>query len=127
MAQVTFIRGIGNKTPAETLPSSWPTSRADNDGWELEADGVSSSVAFWADFLYETPARVRGCREASWPSRRTASRMSTWAAWATATPRSRQPLTRAALGILQDQMAVGDDVSEQPSYEEWSGGPCPRG
>jgi hypothetical protein len=55
MAHVTFIHGIGNKTPAETLRSSWLASLADNDGPELEADGVTSSMAYWADFMYATP------------------------------------------------------------------------
>ena len=50
MAHVTFIHGIGNKTPAETLRSSWLTSLADNDGPDLEADRVTSSMAYWADF-----------------------------------------------------------------------------
>jgi hypothetical protein len=55
MAHVTFIHGIGNKTPAETLRTSWLTSLADNDGPELDAEGVSSSMIYWADFMYEAP------------------------------------------------------------------------
>jgi len=55
MGHVTFIHGIGNKTPAETLRSSWLTSLADNDGLELDAEGVSSSMIYWADFMYAAP------------------------------------------------------------------------
>jgi hypothetical protein len=55
MPHVTFIHGIGNKTPAETLRTSWLTSLADNDGLELDAEGVSSSMIYWADFMYEAP------------------------------------------------------------------------
>jgi hypothetical protein len=63
MAHVTFIHGIGNKTPAETLRTSWLTSLADNEGPELEADGVTSSMAYWADFMYEAPLPVSGGNE----------------------------------------------------------------
>jgi hypothetical protein len=63
MAHVTFIHGIGNKPPAETLRTSWLTSLADNDGPELEADGVTSSMAYWADFMYEAPLPVSGGAE----------------------------------------------------------------
>jgi hypothetical protein len=63
MAHVTFIHGIGNKTPAETLRSSWLTSLADNDGLELDAEGVSSSMVYWAEFMYEAPLPVSGGKE----------------------------------------------------------------
>jgi hypothetical protein len=63
MAHVTFIHGIGNKTPAETLRSSWLTSLADNDGPELQADEVTSSMAYWADFMYAAPLAVSGGAE----------------------------------------------------------------
>ena len=63
MAHVTFIHGIGNKTPAETLRTSWLTSLADNDGPELDAEGVSSSMIYWADFMYEAPLPVSGGAE----------------------------------------------------------------
>jgi predicted alpha/beta hydrolase family esterase len=55
MAHVTFIHGIGNKPPADALLSAWLTSLSDNDGLELPADGVSSSMAYWADFMYAAP------------------------------------------------------------------------
>jgi hypothetical protein len=63
MAHVTFIHGIGNKTPAETLRSSWLTSLADNDGLELDAEGVSSSMVYWAEFMYQAPLPVSGGKE----------------------------------------------------------------
>jgi hypothetical protein len=60
MAHVTFSRGIGSKTPAGRLGSSWLTSLADYDGLELDVEGVSSSVAYWADFMCEAPLPVSG-------------------------------------------------------------------
>ena len=67
MAHVTFIHGIGNKPPSDALLSAWLTSLADNHGLELEAEGVTSSMAYWADVLYPEPLprasrRPRGSR-----------------------------------------------------------------
>jgi hypothetical protein len=55
MAHVTFIHGIGNKPAVEALRSSWLTSLSDSDGLDFAAEDVSSSMAYWADFMYAEP------------------------------------------------------------------------
>jgi hypothetical protein len=55
MAHITFIHGIGNKPPEEQLLRQWRTALLDDDGLDLDDLGVSSSMVYWADVLYETP------------------------------------------------------------------------
>lgn len=53
MPHVTFIHGIANKPAAEELLQIWRRSLAQNDGLDLGAEGVSSSMIYWADVMYE--------------------------------------------------------------------------
>jgi hypothetical protein len=55
MAHVTFIHGISNKPPAENLLRIWLRALSRDAGVDLGADGVSSSMVYWADVLYESP------------------------------------------------------------------------
>src|SRR4029077_10688990 len=63
MAHVTFIHGIANKPPRDVLLRSWVTALGDGDGPELDARGVSSSMAYWANFLYSEPSAVETAHE----------------------------------------------------------------
>jgi pimeloyl-ACP methyl ester carboxylesterase len=63
MAHVTFIHGIANKPPRDVLLRSWITALGDGDGPELDALGVSSSMVYWANFLYSEPAAVETAYE----------------------------------------------------------------
>jgi hypothetical protein len=54
MPHVTFIHGISNKPPADELSRIWRGALADN-GLDLDAEGVSSSLVYWADLLYPEP------------------------------------------------------------------------
>jgi hypothetical protein len=65
MAHVTFIHGIGNKPDPVTLLNEWHIALSDNDGPDLEALDVSSSMVYWADMLYATPAPEETVHEAS--------------------------------------------------------------
>jgi hypothetical protein len=56
MAHVTFIHGIANKPPSDVLLRSWIAALGDDNGPALDARGVSSSMAYWANFLYREPA-----------------------------------------------------------------------
>ena len=57
MPHVTFIHGILNKPPAEKLRTIWNDSLkqklSDNEGVNLGASGVTTSMIYWADVLYE--------------------------------------------------------------------------
>ncbi|MEJ1963396.1 MAG: hypothetical protein WDO56_18315 [Gammaproteobacteria bacterium] len=56
MAHVTFIHGIANKPPADDLMRIWVRALADAvQPLSLSDSGVSTSMVYWADLLYETP------------------------------------------------------------------------
>jgi hypothetical protein len=56
MAHVTFIHGIGRKPTADALLGIWRRSLAGGPGGiDLGAEGVSSSMVYWADVLYPEP------------------------------------------------------------------------
>ena len=56
MAHVTFIHGIGNKPAADELHRIWLQSLAAGlDGINLGAEGITSSMVYWADVLYSEP------------------------------------------------------------------------
>ena len=56
MAHVTFIHGISNKPPAAELLRIWRRSLADAaQPLPLGDLGVTSSLVYWADLLYEKP------------------------------------------------------------------------
>jgi hypothetical protein len=56
MAHVTFIHGIANKPAHERLLRLWRDALTrGQDGLDLGAEGVSSSMVYWADVLYDSP------------------------------------------------------------------------
>jgi hypothetical protein len=55
MPHVTFIHGIANKPAADVLVRIWRDALASDDGLDLGAEGVTSSMVYWADVLYESP------------------------------------------------------------------------
>ena len=56
MAHVTFIHGIGNKPDADKLLDIWLRNLAAGlDGINLGAEGITSSMVYWADVLYAEP------------------------------------------------------------------------
>lgn len=56
MAHVTFIHGISNKPPADDLLRIWRRTLAEAaDALPLGDLGVTSSLVYWADLLYEKP------------------------------------------------------------------------
>ena len=56
MPHVTFIHGISNKPPEQDLLRLWREATADAaEPLPLGALGVTSSMVYWADLLYEAP------------------------------------------------------------------------
>ena len=55
MAHVTFVHGILNKTAPEELVQLWRRGLAEEDGFDLGTRGVTSSMVYWADVLYDKP------------------------------------------------------------------------
>lgn len=56
MPHVTFIHGISNKPPADQLSGIWLRALADAvEPLSLSEAGVTSSMVYWADLLYDDP------------------------------------------------------------------------
>ena len=55
LAHITFIHGIANKPAKDALLEQWRVALLDNEGVDLEAMGVTSSMVYWADLLYAEP------------------------------------------------------------------------
>jgi hypothetical protein len=55
MPHITFIHGIANKPAPDVLLRLWRHSLAMNDGLDLGAEGVTSTMVYWADVMYESP------------------------------------------------------------------------
>jgi len=57
MPHVTFIHGIANKPAPDVLLRLWRAGLARDDGVDLGAEGVTSSMVYWADVLYDEPKK----------------------------------------------------------------------
>lgn len=57
MPHVTFIHGIANKPKHDVLLRIWRDSLSRDDGIDLGAEGITSSMVYWADVMYEAPER----------------------------------------------------------------------
>ncbi len=55
MPHVTFIHGIANKPAPDVLLRIWRESLARDEGLDLGAEGVTSSMVSWADVMYKAP------------------------------------------------------------------------
>jgi hypothetical protein len=62
---ITFIHGIGNKPEPDRLLNEWKIALSDNDGVDLEALGVTTSMVYWADLLYAEPVPDDAAQESS--------------------------------------------------------------
>ena len=55
MAHITFIHGIANKPKPDVLLRLWRQALAVGEGLDLGTEGVTSSMVYWADVMYEAP------------------------------------------------------------------------
>ncbi len=55
MPHVTFIHGIANKPARDKLIDTWIRALAHDGGLDLGAEGVTSTLVYWADVMYESP------------------------------------------------------------------------
>jgi hypothetical protein len=55
MPHIVFIHGLSNKPEADYLYKLWKRKLAFNDGLDLDTNGVTSSMVYWADVLYPSP------------------------------------------------------------------------
>src|ERR1700741_5254392 len=56
MPHVTFIHGIANKPPSDDLLRIWCRTLAElSDPLPLSDLGVTTSLVYWADLMYEKP------------------------------------------------------------------------
>lgn len=64
MGHLTFIHGIANKPPQDQLLEIWLQNLATDGGLDLAADGVTVSMVYWADVLYDQPLPAEEALEA---------------------------------------------------------------
>lgn len=57
MPHVTFVHGICNKPPEEELKGIWRRALAFDQGVDLDAEGITHSMIYWADVLYPQPIK----------------------------------------------------------------------
>ncbi len=57
MPHVTFVHGIANKPSRDVLLRIWRESLARDEGLDLGAEGVTSSMVYWADVMYKNPQK----------------------------------------------------------------------
>ena len=65
MAHITFVHGIGNKPAPDELLRECKIALSDNDGVDLDALGVTTSMVYWADMLHASPAAEQTAQESS--------------------------------------------------------------
>ena len=65
MPHVTFIHGIANKPDPDRLLTIWEQALAKEDGINLGANGVSCSMVYWADVMYESPSEPGSAHEST--------------------------------------------------------------
>jgi hypothetical protein len=55
MPHITFIHGLANKPAADRLLDLWQRALARDEGIDCGAEGVTTSMVYWADVLYPSP------------------------------------------------------------------------
>ncbi len=55
MPHVTFVHGISNLPVPDTAIGAWRRALAKDDGIDLGAEGITSSMVYWADVMYAEP------------------------------------------------------------------------
>ncbi len=65
MPHVTFIHGIANKPAPDVLIRLWRDALARDDGLDLGAEGVTSSMVYWADVMYGAPKQEMAAHESN--------------------------------------------------------------
>lgn len=65
MPHVTFIHGMANKPDSDALHRIWLEALKFNNGLDLGAEGVTSSMVYWADVLYPEPMPDDGSYESA--------------------------------------------------------------
>ncbi|MCI0420597.1 MAG: toll/interleukin-1 receptor domain-containing protein, partial [Acidobacteria bacterium] len=60
---ITFIHGISNKPAPETLLKNWRQALGRDGGLALSANGISSTMVYWADVLYGDLADSQSAQE----------------------------------------------------------------
>jgi len=55
MTTIVFVHGLGNKPESTELIRLWKRSLSRDDGIDLNAENISSTMVYWADVFYATP------------------------------------------------------------------------
>ena len=55
MAYAVFVHGLDNKPESDYLHQLWKRKLGHDNGLDLDANGVTGSMVYWADVFYESP------------------------------------------------------------------------
>ncbi len=55
MAHIVFVHGLDNKPESGYLHQLWKRKLGHDNGLDLDANGVSGSMVYWADVFYPEP------------------------------------------------------------------------
>jgi hypothetical protein len=55
MADVVFVHGLDNKPESAYLHQLWKRKLGHDNGIDLDANGVSGAMVYWADVFYPEP------------------------------------------------------------------------
>src|SRR3982750_1116112 len=106
MPHVTFIHGIANKPKEEELRRIWLRALEESvEPLSLSADGVTSSMVYWADLMYGDPITDTSDFESTVANADAAAD----AAGATAIPAPASPEEAAFLEGLREKLTSRDD------------------
>ncbi len=114
MAHLTFIHGISNKPAAEELHRIWRGAllRAASP-LDLDAEGVTSEMVYWADVLYAEPMREGELESAS-----ENLEMGAHDTEKVDIPEAGDPLERAWIESMSDRMGVDSKTGEALEDDE---------
>lgn len=70
MAHITFIHGIHNKPAPQVLLRIWRDGLRQDEGLDLGAEGITSTMVYWADVLYSAPDEEMAAFESAEPTGR---------------------------------------------------------
>ena len=119
MAHVTFIHGIANKPPADNLLKIWRRALADAaDPLPLGDLGVTTSLIYWADLMYDKPEDDASAEESAGDIAADASGQATAPQPRNAEEAAFLDSLRSKLTALSDEEMQSGDVPPVPAQPQ---------
>lgn len=114
MPHVTFIHGIANKPQKDVLLKNW-NSELEVGGLNLGTNGVTSTMAYWADVVYEKPMEGESNFESVDDALGT-SNLDSDLSWIDSLPGSQKDFGEALIAKFQlDKKPPAGDIESMPA------------